>query len=282
MLPISAAATLACIYEATARKPGNVYPGADFDETTCYAAFVQSAITIGPFMEHAWSAGVGDTIAVCVKATRAAVHTNTNLGTILLIAPLAAVPRMELLEKGIGKVLEGLTSSDTFFAYQAIAAASAGGLGKVPEADVNSLAPIEINLVEAMRLAADRDLVARQYVKGFATVFEAASQIELSLNEGIGLNDAIVTTYLKLLETYPDSLIQRKCGLQLAQEAGERASLILRTPASRKTNFSTLLEDFDHWLRADGNRRNPGTSADLIAAALFVLLREGRLNWSSW
>src|SRR4051812_31187803 len=101
MLSVSAAATLACIYEATARKPGNVHPGASFDDTTCYAAFVQSAIVIGPLMEHAWSAGVGDTVVVCVQATREAVGTNTNLGTILLLAPLAAVHQRQLLAKGI-------------------------------------------------------------------------------------------------------------------------------------------------------------------------------------
>src|SRR5689334_25243107 len=88
-IPLGTAATLACIYEATARKPGNVYPGADFDDTTTYAAFVKSAIAIGPVLERAPHVGVGLTVLDAVRATRDAVGTNTNLGTLLLIAPLA-------------------------------------------------------------------------------------------------------------------------------------------------------------------------------------------------
>src|SRR3954454_8123743 len=101
-LPLGTAATLACIYEATARKPGNVYPGADFDETTTYAAFVKSAIAIGPIIEKAPSLGVGITILDAVQATRDAVGSNTNLGTLLLLAPLAAVPAGTNLQDGIG------------------------------------------------------------------------------------------------------------------------------------------------------------------------------------
>src|SRR3954462_11923679 len=85
------AATLACLYEATARKPGNVHPGASFDETTTYAAFAASAVVIGPVMSRATTLGVGETVLKCVRATRQVVNTNTNLGTILLLAPLAAV-----------------------------------------------------------------------------------------------------------------------------------------------------------------------------------------------
>src|SRR6187402_2246357 len=105
MLSIGTAATLASIYEATARKPGNVYPGADFDEATTHAAFVTSAISIGPIIEKSRTAGVGQTILDAVRVTREAVNTNTNLGTLLLIAPLAAVPRDASLEGGIGNVL---------------------------------------------------------------------------------------------------------------------------------------------------------------------------------
>src|SRR6476620_6890372 len=102
LLRISAAATLACLYEATARKPGNVYPGADFDEKTTYAAFVKSAVVIGPIIEKTPRYGVGQTVLDAVQATRDTVGTNTNLGTLLLLAPLAAVSPDKNLEDGIG------------------------------------------------------------------------------------------------------------------------------------------------------------------------------------
>ena len=43
------------------------------------------------------------------------------------------------------------------------------------------------------------------------------------------------------------------------------------TPATRRTELNRL----DTWLRGDGNRRNPGTTADLVAAILFAGLRDG-------
>jgi triphosphoribosyl-dephospho-CoA synthase len=282
MLPISAAATLACLYEANARKPGNVHPGASFDETTCYAAFVQSAIVIGPFLEPGWPFGVGKTVLVCVQSTRQAVGTNTNLGTILLLAPLAAVPREQTLAEGIGKVLGSLTAQDTNCVYEAIATSRAGGLGHTQEADVFDPVPPLINLVEAMRLAADRDLIAKQYVNNFATVFNVANWIKAGLEEPWNLSEAIIFAHLRFLASYPDSLIHRKCGLEVAQEASDRATAVMIAGRPREPAYDRALDDFDRWLRADGHRRNPGTSADFIAAGLFVLLRENRLNWCVW
>ena len=81
------------------------------------------------------------------------------------------------------------------------------------------------------------------------------------------------------MANYPDSLIRRKCGLEIAQEASQRAADVMIAGRPREPAYDHALADFDRWLRADGHRRNPGTTADLIAAGLFVLLREGRLNW---
>jgi triphosphoribosyl-dephospho-CoA synthase len=286
-LPISAAATLACIYEASARKPGNIYPGADFDETTTYAAFVKSAIAIGPIIEKAPTLGVGITILDAVQATRDAVGTNTNLGTLLLLAPLAAVPAHMKLEDGIGDVLAALTPDDTRHVYEAIRISQAGGLGRSATADVSSDPPPNLSLAEAMRLAADRDLVAKQYVNNFDNVFVgAAAAIEFGLEFNSTLESAILQAYLIQLAHFRDSLIQRKCGPAIAEEARFRAEGVLMSGGEsdglHSEKFRRALADFDRWLRADGHRRNPGTTADLIAAGLFVLLREGRLNWKVW
>src|SRR5688572_8949412 len=108
-LPGGAAATLACIYEATAPKPGNVYPGADFADVS-YADFVASAVVIGPIINQVAVQGVGRTVLEAVRATRSAVGTNTNLGTLLLIAPLAAAPAGVPHAGSIGAVLDRLTA----------------------------------------------------------------------------------------------------------------------------------------------------------------------------
>ncbi len=128
-----------------------------------------------------------------VRATRAAVGTNTNLGTLLLIGPLSAVTPSQSLSEGIHAVLADLTSEDTRHVYEAIRISSAGGLGRAEKADVFADPPLDLTLVEAMRLAADRDAVARQYTNGFADVFEGtAAWIADALRHEMPLGDAIV------------------------------------------------------------------------------------------
>ena len=88
-LSIGQCATMACMLEATAAKPGNVHRGADFDDLT-YLDLLMSGVAIAPAMEAAASGtSVGKTILDAVRATRAVVDTNTNLGIVLLLAPLA-------------------------------------------------------------------------------------------------------------------------------------------------------------------------------------------------
>jgi triphosphoribosyl-dephospho-CoA synthase len=134
-----------------------------------------------------------------------------------------------------------------------------------------------------MRLAADRDLVARQYTNDFADVFAGtAAWIEEGLSRGWRLEQAIVHSHLRQIANSPDSLIQRKCGPSVAKEASKVAAEILEAGLPGDSAYQQAAAKFDQWLRADGHRRNPGTSADLIAAGLFVLLREGRLHWNEW
>jgi triphosphoribosyl-dephospho-CoA synthase len=277
-----AAATLAYLYEATAPKPGNVHPGARFADLA-YADFVTSAVVVGPILDAAVERGVGRTILDAVRVTHDAVGTNTNLGTLLLIAPLAAAALDQSLADGIGRVLDRLDSQDTRHVYEAIRLSCAGGLGHTEKADVFSDVPPDLSLIEAMRLAADRDLVARQYINGFADVLEGtAASIEDGLSRGWPLSTSIVSAHVRQMAAHADSLIQRKCGPQIAGEARDRAKLVLDSGEPGHANYEQALAGLDAWLRADGHRRNPGTTADLVAAGLFVLQREGRLHWKQW
>ncbi len=265
------------------RKPGNVHPGASFDETTTYSAFVASAVAIGPILAHAPADGVGQTVLNAVNATRRIVETNTNLGTLLLLAPLAMVPPEQPLADGIGGVLERLTEHDARLVYEAIRISGAGGMGRTAEADVFSSAPIQLTLLRAMSLSSHRDLVARQYTNGFADVLAGSAHwIEEGLSHRWPLERAIIHAHLRQLAAWPDSLIQRKCGPTVAEEASHRSAALLEAGSPGDAAYQRALNEFDAWLRADGNRRNPGTTADLVAAGLFVLLREGRLHWNVW
>jgi triphosphoribosyl-dephospho-CoA synthase len=278
MISVGACATLACVWEATAPKPGNVYRGADFDDLT-YTELLTSAALIGPIIEHTAEQGVGATVLAAVETTQSVVGTNTNLGILLLLAPLAAIARNIPLRAGIAGVFQLLTPRDTQDVYAAIRLAHPGGLGRVGAADVHDPAPPTVTLIEAMRLASERDLVARQYTNHFEQVFLATEHIHQAVTCGLPLGAAIVHGYLRLLTEHPDSLIARKCGPEVAREASDRAAAVLSSGEPGSADYQTAAAELDFWLRSDGHRRNPGTTADLIAAGLFVLLRDERLNW---
>ena len=281
-LTIGQYASLSCLMEVTAAKPGNVHRGADFEDATFFD-FAASAVAIAPAMEQASNAGIGATVLAAVEATRRVTRTNTNLGTILLLAPLAAVPRERPLAD-VAVVLAAMNSRDAELVYEAIRLAQPGGLGRVNEHDVAEDPPAD--LLAAMRAAANRDLVARQYVENFDLVLGGILPwLRDALNDGIILSEAIVYVYLKQLSEHPDSLIARKCGQSVAQQAADRAAAVLESGRPGSEAFYTACADFDFWLRSDHHRRNPGTTADLMAAGLFAALHEGAielpLGWSS-
>jgi triphosphoribosyl-dephospho-CoA synthase len=204
---------------------------------------------------------------------------------ILLFAPLAAVPADEYMSQGIHKVLANLTYEDTRLVYEAVRSSNAGGLGTSTEADISADPPAELTLVEAMRIAADRDLIARQYTNNFANVFDGTAKFLLEgLAQRLSISQFIVWAHIRQLAEAPDSLIQRKCGPKIAHQASTRAAAVLASGPPGTAAYQNAVDELDRWLRTDGHRRNPGTTADLIAAGLFVLLREGRLelNGTNW
>jgi triphosphoribosyl-dephospho-CoA synthase len=220
---------------------------------------------------------VGQTILEGVRATRQVARTNTNLGILLLLAPLAAVPGGVPLRDGLRRVLDGLSVEDARAAYEAIRLANPSGLGRVAEQDVAD-EPTQ-TLRQVMALAADRDLIALQYVNGFVQVFEeGVPALRQALGAGATLEGAIIACQLKLLADHPDSLIVRKRSPDEATEVSRRARRVLASGWETGQGAWQVVEEFDAWLREEGHTRNPGTTADLVAASLFVALVLGELN----
>jgi triphosphoribosyl-dephospho-CoA synthase len=264
--------SLACLLEATAPKPGNVHRGADFDDLT-FTDLAVSGTVIGPILARAGEMGVGQAILKAVEATRDLVGTNSNLGMVLLLAPLAAVPRDEPLREGVAKLLRGLHAEEARSIWAAIALAKPGGMGQVATHDVAGPAPEDI--LEAMRLAAGRDRIAAQYANEFTEVFDVVVPQLVESAERFGtLTEAIVYTHVRLMAELPDTLIARKAGSEVAERSAQFARQVLEAGGPGDETYYEALADFDFWLRSDGRRRNPGTTADLIAAGLFVLLRD--------
>ncbi|MBI1914526.1 MAG: triphosphoribosyl-dephospho-CoA synthase [Planctomycetes bacterium] len=276
MLPVGLCVQLACVWEATARKPGNVHRYRDFADVT-YLDFILSAAAIAPVLEGATSRPVGQTILEAGRATRLVARTNTNLGILLLLSPLAAVPAGESLRDGLLRVLDRLNIADARAAYEAIRRANPGGLGRVQEQDVTD--EPTLSLREVMALAADRDLIARQYVNGYEQVFEeGVPALRQALERGATPEEAIIGCHLHLLARHPDSLIVRKRGPDEAREASWRAQHVLDAGWASERGDWQVLEEFDRWLREEGHTRNPGTTADLVAACLFAGLREDAMT----
>lgn len=269
-------AQIACLMECTARKPGNVHRSQDFDDCS-YVDFLLSATALARPLDRVRQSGVGSAVLAAVEATRQVVSSNTNVGMILLLAPLAAVPANESLETGIGPVLDATTVEDARNVYSAIRLAEPGGLGTVPNQDVRH--EPTVTLVEAMCLAADRDLVARQYANRFAEVLRLAlPALRKAQSAGQTLETAIIAAHLTLMAELPDTLIARKRGRAEADESARRAAAVLAAGWPGGPAAESALQELDAWLRAEGHARNPGTTADLITAALFAALRDGTIQ----
>lgn len=265
---------LACLIEATARKPGNVHPGVSFCDLD-YEQFAAAAQVIGQPLTLTQSQGLGRVIYHAVQATRQATETNVNLGIIFLLAPLACVPLDRPLVTGIADVLRSTTREDAEWVYAAIQLAQPGGMGEVSDQDVSTKPTVTLR--EAMNLAADRDAIAHQYVSDFDFVFEARSRLRAFWYQLGDWEAATINLHVWLMSRRPDTLIARKCGPEMAAEALARATALIEGISTDGRLDPIELREFDRWLRADGHRRNPGTTADFVAATLFAAFRDEEL-----
>jgi len=272
---VAGAAQLACVLEASAEKPGNITPRHDFADTS-YEDMLRSAIAVGPELGRAGERSVGDTVLAAVRATRRVAGSNTNLGIALLLAPLAraalsgdAAPLRGRAEA----VLGGLTLDDASAAYAAIREAGAGGLDEPVEHDIRDAPTVALR--EAMALAAGRDSVASEYATGFAITFDIGlPALRRAVGAGLAPRPATVELFLELLAAVPDTLIARKRGVEAARRVSEGAAEVLSAGGVRDAAGRAAVEAFDIALRRDGNALNPGTTADLVTAVLFVALLE--------
>ena len=272
----------ACELDVAVRKPGNV-SRLSAGHGMQAALFRASAhASVGPIFRP--GARVGDRIEAAVAATWGVAGCNTNLGIVLLCAPIARAvelhPRADepvALRAAIEGVLADLDVADARAAYRAIAQARPGGLGSAPAEDVHSVPGIDLRA--AMALAADRDRIARQYRDGYAELFElglpplCAGLADLSGGAtghvSRAVTDAVQRVYLAFLASRPDSHIVRKHGAALAHSVMVAAQRWQdQALAGRHLDADPDFIAWDLELKAAG--LNPGTSADFTVTALFI------------
>jgi len=266
---IAAAFKWACHAELDAPKPGNVHVFAPGHRMTA-AEFVASADAAAMPLA-AEGTRVGTRIRGAVEATFAAIGTNTNLGIILLCAPLSAAAEAGTpdLRAPLVKVLKSLDTKDADLAFRAIVQAAPAGLGHSPRYDV--FEPATVSLLQAMTEAAYRDRVARQYATCFADVFDTGLPLlQAAIRQYANQRWATLATYFGFLSAFPDTHILRKYGPHTADKIRLTAATFQSSLRAAK-HPATLLPELSAWdatLKADGV--NPGTSADLTVATLFV------------
>ena len=282
----------ACAWDVAVRKPGNVSQ-ASAGHRMQAGQFLASAQACAPAVAAAGQP-VGWRIESAVAATQAAVGCNTNLGIVLLCAPLAAAHERAGQLSGAGsarlrlawqQVMAELTIGDAAAAFRAIEHASPAGLGRAPDQDVRE--PPQVTLGQAMALAAGHDRVAAQYGDGALALFEAgmgalrhqpAATLKALLDGPLPAPAASVhddrarvvqAVYLALLAGEPDSHIVRKHGSALAHSVMREAlPWAKRSRAGESLDRDPAFAAWDVSLKARG--LNPGSSADLTVATLMA------------
>jgi len=261
-----------CELDVQALKPGNV---------SVYAAghgmraddFLESARVTAPVMARV-DCSVGERILASIQATQQAVGCNTNLGIVLLLAPLVQAYYVDAAETPLRgrlkSVLDGLSREDANAAFEAIRIAAPGGLGGAEKYDVRDAAPA-VTLLEAMRAAQDRDRIAGQYARAYTDIFEQVLPwLRSYLRRWQSAAWALTGCYLEIAAAWPDTHVQRKHGEDCAQAVCEQMRSVEKAFKACENPESTVpvLLQLDAQLKRGGI--NPGTSADLAVAGLLV------------
>jgi triphosphoribosyl-dephospho-CoA synthase len=270
---ISWAAQIACVFEVLAEKPGNVTRTRDCAGLRL-EQFLVSAAAVGPAFGSASTTSVGEMIRDGADHTKTLAGVNTNVGILLMLAPLAKAASQgdpADLRASLARVLAELTVEDSRLAFASIVKAAPHGMDTVEEGDIRDT-EVTITLREAMGLARDRDTLAAQYVTDFELVFQGRDELKRLLDQGRPLSQAVVQTYLTILASVPDTDIARKTDMDTARSISAEAAEALKLGGVFSEQGRQAVERFDRLTRDENRLYNPGTTADLMAGALFALL----------
>jgi triphosphoribosyl-dephospho-CoA synthase len=286
--------------EASAHKPGNVSVVTNF-ENTRYEHFLASAVAARPFFEysakqgiaihedkiHAADVGIGRIMKNCIADIDSWQHGgNTLLGTIILLTPIAVASGMTLVEgdfevsklrRNVKTVVESTTPEDAVNVYDAMKIAKPSGLGKAPKLDINDptstrrILEEKVTLFQVFQIAEKYDTICSEWVYNYPMTFDLACPfLSRQIADRDDPSQAILHTFLEVLAKCPDTFIARKTSIEKAKEVSAGAARILSAGGLETVDGRRRLAEFDARLRKSSNLLNPGTTADIIAAALAI------------
>ncbi len=262
----------ACESELLAFKPGNVSVYSEGHDMTVDDFRISFRVSSGPITDPAYS--LGEKIYFAVKATQEAVGCNTNLGIILLCAPLLQVasqlPPGQTLREGLGQLLASTSRRDADWVFKAIVLASPGGLGDSGEQDVKQEATV--TLTEAMEIASTKDRIAYQFCSNYKDIFEFTIFMYNANFAKFGdQNWAALAVYAGMLARHADSHVERKYGARYSEWVAAEMKSVQEALLTAKNPESLLpmLHAIDEAFKAKGI--NPGTTADLTVATILAV-----------
>jgi triphosphoribosyl-dephospho-CoA synthase len=265
----------ACEVDVQAFKPGNVSVYADGHDMTVADFRLSAKVSAEPLCNVAYS--LGEKIYYAVKATREAVGCNTNLGIILLCAPLIQAIGQKrpalTLRQAVCQVINNTTIADADWVFKAISLASPGGLGNSNEQDVNNKA--SVTLFEAMKIASGKDRIALQYQTGYEDIFNFSVMRYNAASNRLGDRLwAATSVYADMLSHFPDSHIERKYGNQYTELVTTKMALLSEelSKTDNPEQLLPLLYCLDQELKLYDV--NPGTTADMIVATVLATFLE--------
>jgi triphosphoribosyl-dephospho-CoA synthase len=268
-------AVLAMLFElSSSPKPGNVDRCHDFSDIG-FHHFLASAVSSYPVFRKA-AQGLGRPGSLILEGVQAwrtwNLSSNTHFGSLVLMIPIALAAGTArgagCLESDLPGVLEKTTVQDAIDFYRAFELAGA----RVAEVELfslldkgseNALCRSKKTLHELMKLSMDHDIVAREWATNYRRSFLLAERLAEQTGK-FGLNEGVVRTFLEALAEVPDSLISAKFGPDKARQVSRQAALALADSTLEKAR------QMDCDLQEEAI--NPGSTADLIAASLFISL----------
>jgi triphosphoribosyl-dephospho-CoA synthase len=268
----------ACELELQTFKPGNVSVYADGHDMVVDDFRLSAQVSAESITNLNYS--LGEKIYYAVWRTREVVGCNTNLGILLLAAPLFEavkyLPAVNSLQKAVERVLSETTIADANWVFKAIALANPGGLGCSGQQDVHEEA--SVSLVEAMDLAKDKDRIAVQYATGYKDVFNfSILMYNSAISQYLDPRMASLSVYVGFLSHFPDSHIERKYGGKYSEMVKNKMKeLSIRLLESDRL---FLLEDALYEIDSEFKELgiNPGTTADLTVATLLAVFIQDHL-----
>ena len=273
---LNAAYQYACEVELQAFKPGNVSVYADGHDMTVEDFRISAEQSATPISNINYS--LGERIYYAVKATRDAVGCNTNLGIILLSAPLLMAAQKaqtaDELRVQLAEILANTTITDAEWVFRAIALAAPGGLGESKQQDVAQKP--DVTLTQAMQIASEKDRIALQFTTNYKDVFDfLVLRYNLVFNRWGDAGWSAVAVFSAMLAKYPDSHIERKYGNLHTRMVMDTMALVddKLSEAGKPEQLVDYLKIIDTKFKLAGI--NPGTTADLtVVTVLTVQLQQ--------